>query len=216
MQLIDLKDREVFGDQGRGVAVLVDEPQLGIRQIGLEPGREIPPHRTDGPVVVQVVRGAGLFRAGEESLRMAPGRLLRVSGGTPLEVFNDTAEPLVFLLIGTPEPPRQKTPLDRTGSFFNFVDFAPLKPGKEEPFLEWFRRSSEVFAGHRGFISRRLLRSIEPGGGFASVVEHESKETFMDMHLSDDREELFRQVEPMIMGDSKPRFFETVLFSGKK
>ena len=82
--------------------------------------------------------------------------------------------------------------------------------------MEWFRRSSEVFARHRGFISRRLLKSIETGGGYAAVVEHESKETFMDMHLSDDREELFRQVEPLILGTSRPSFFETLLSYRKK
>ena len=213
MQAIDLKSREVFGDQGMGVAILVDDPQLTIRQIGLEPGREIPSSRSDGPVVIQVVRGEGLFEAGGESLRLVPGGLLRLPAGAPLLVRNDRGEPLVFLVIGTPA--RDKA-ADGAGTFFNFVDFAPLKPGKEEAFLEWFRRSSEVFARHRGFISRRLLKSIETGGGFAAVVEHESKETFMDMHLSDDREELFRQVEPLILGASRPSFFETLLSYRKK
>ena len=65
---------------------------------------------------------------------------------------------------------------------------------------------AEVFTKHPGFISRTLLKPIERGNHYAAVVEHESKDTFMDMHLSDDREELFHQVEPLVLGASKPSF----------
>ncbi|OGP85232.1 MAG: hypothetical protein A2V87_07340 [Deltaproteobacteria bacterium RBG_16_58_17] len=97
------------------------------------------------------------------------------------------------------------------GLFVNLVDFAPLKPGKEGAFAEWFRRSSEVFAKHPGFISRTLLGPIEGGSRYAAIVEHESKETFMDMHLSDDREQLFHQVEPLLLGSSTPYFYERLI-----
>jgi hypothetical protein len=33
----------------------------------------------------------------------------------------------------------------------------------------------------------------------------------MDMHLSDDREELFLEVEPLVLGSSTPHFYETLL-----
>ena len=59
-------------------------------------------------------------------------------------------------------------------------------------FLEWFRHSSEVFSKHPGFISRTILAPIKGGNRYAVIVEHESKGTFMDMHLSDDREALFQ------------------------
>jgi hypothetical protein len=41
----------------------------------------------------------------------------------------------------------------------------------------------------------------------------------MDMQLSDDREELFRQAESLVLGPSTPHFYETLLSyrkSGKK
>ena len=66
MDVIDLKSREVFSHEGRGVAALVDEPNLKIRQVGLEPGKEVPVHMADAPVTVQVVRGEGVFSAGGE------------------------------------------------------------------------------------------------------------------------------------------------------
>lgn len=211
MEMIDLQSREVFGDEGRGIALLVDEPNLQIRQIGLEPGKAVPVHTADALATLQVVRGEGVFFVEGETMKMGPGKLLRVPSGASMGIVNDSQLPLVLLVIKAPRP----EPLPRTaavggaqGTFINLVDFAPLKPGKEEAFREWFRYSSEVFSRHAGFISRTLLGPIEGGSRYAAVVEHESKETFMDMHLSDDREALARQVEPLLLGESKPHFYE--------
>lgn len=214
MDLIDLKSREVFSHEGRGVAVLVDEPNLKIRQVGLEPGTEVPVHEADAPVTLQVTRGEGVFFAAGESVRMGPGKLLRISKGVPMGVRNESVEALVFLVIKTPlaqEADRGSALAGKPGTFVNLIDFAPPKPGKEETFREWFHNSSRVFAKHQGFISRTLLGPIEGGSRYAALVEHESKETFMDMHLSDDREELFLQVEPLVLGSSTPHFYETLL-----
>jgi quercetin dioxygenase-like cupin family protein len=196
MEIIDLQSREIFSHEGRGVAVLVEEPHLKIRQIGLEPGKEVPVHTADAPVTLQVVRGEGVFSAGEETIRMGPGKLLRILQGSLMGIVNDSTRPLVFLVIKTlpAAESSQSVIAGKTGTFVNLVDFAPLKPGKEEIFREWFRNSSEVFAKHPGFLSRTLLGPIEGGSRHAVIVEHESKETFMDIHLSDDREQLFQQV----------------------
>jgi hypothetical protein len=43
---------------------------------------------------------------------------------------------------------------------------------------------------------------------YAAVVEHESKETFMAMHLSDERQMLFKKVETLIEGMPEPHFYE--------
>jgi quercetin dioxygenase-like cupin family protein/heme-degrading monooxygenase HmoA len=214
MEIVDLKSREVFGQEGRGVALIVDEPYLTIRQVGLEPGREVPVHTADAPVTIQVIRGEGTFSAEGQSLRMGPGKLLRIAQGAEMGVVNHSGSPLVFLVVKTPLP--EKPVLapavgGQVGSFVNLVDFAPVKPPKQEAFLEWFRRSSEIFTKHRGFISRTLLEPMEGGHRYAAIVEHESKETFMDMHLSDDRQELFQEVEPMVMGASKPHFYQLVI-----
>jgi antibiotic biosynthesis monooxygenase (ABM) superfamily enzyme len=75
------------------------------------------------------------------------------------------------------------------GTFVNLVDFPPIRPGKEAEFLEWFRWTNELYAKHKGFISRTLLKPTEGSPNYAAIVEHASKETFMAMHLSKDREE---------------------------
>ncbi len=219
MEIIDLHSREVFNNEGRGVSSLVDEPNLKIRQIGLESGKAVPVHTADAPVTLHVVRGEGIFSAGEESVRMGPGKLLRIPEGSSMGIRNESAKPLVFLVIKTPlaaGPVRDSALAGKPGTFVNLIDFAPPKPGKDESFREWFHHSSEIFAKHPGFISRTLLGPIEGGSRYAAVVEHESKGTFMDMHLSDDREELFRQVEPLVLGPSTPHFYETLLSYRKK
>jgi quercetin dioxygenase-like cupin family protein/heme-degrading monooxygenase HmoA len=218
MEIIDLKSREIFSHQGRGVAALVEEPYLKIRQVGLEAGKDVPVHTADAPVTIQVMRGEGLFSVGEQNIRMGPGKLLRVPMGESMGIQNDSQAPLVFLVIKIPlaaEPSRGSAEAGKAGMFVNLIDFAPLKPGKEEAFSEWFRQSSEVFAKHPGFISRTLLGPIEGGSRYAALVEHESKETFMDMHLSDDREHLFREVESLFLGASTPHYYER-LFSYRK
>ena len=214
MDIIDLKSREVFGQEGRGVAALVEEPYLKVRQIGLEPGKDVPIHTADAPVTIQVVRGEGVFIEGEESVRMGSGKLLRIPQGASMGIANDSEEPLVFLVFKTPKPEeaaREAAVSARPETFVNLVDFAPIKPGKQEAFLEWFRRSSEIFARHPGFISRTLLGPIEGGSRYAAIVEHESKGTFMDMHLSDDRVQLFQEVEPLVLGQSTHHSYELLI-----
>jgi quercetin dioxygenase-like cupin family protein/heme-degrading monooxygenase HmoA len=211
MEIIDLHSREVFSHEGRGVASLVEESYLKIRQIGLEPGKAVPDHTADAPVTIQVIHGEGVFFVDGETVRLGPGKLLRIPLGSSMGIVNDSESSLVFLVIKTPHPDtssRDSAISGKAGIFINLVDFAPLKPGKEEAFREWFRRSSDIFARHKGFISRTLLGPIEGGSRYAAIIEHESKETFMDMHLSDDREELTRQTESLLLGESKPHFYE--------
>ncbi len=213
MEMIDLKSREVFSHQGRGVAALVEEPYLQIRQVGLEPGKEVPVHTADAPVTVQVIRGEGSFSAEGKTVRMGPGKLLRVPEGATMGIRNDSAAQLVFLVIKTPRAEGdsgRSAAAGKKGTFVNLVDFAPIKPGKMEIFFDWFGKSSEVFAKHPGFISRTLLGPIEGSTRYAAIVEHESKDTFMDMHLSDDREQLIHEVEPLLLGSSIPHFYETL------
>jgi antibiotic biosynthesis monooxygenase (ABM) superfamily enzyme len=97
------------------------------------------------------------------------------------------------------------------GTFVNLVDFPPIRPGKEAEFLEWFRWTNELYAKHKGFISRTLLKPTEGSPNYAAIVEHASKETFMAMHLSKDREEAFKRVEPLFEGNPTPHFYEVVI-----
>ncbi|MHB8828281.1 MAG: cupin domain-containing protein [Syntrophales bacterium] len=63
MERINLKEKEVFKKEGRGMANLVDEPYLLINQVCLEPGQNVPEHQANSNVTLQVVSGEGTFMA---------------------------------------------------------------------------------------------------------------------------------------------------------
>jgi len=160
---IDLKSREVFGNDGRGIAAIVEEPHLTIRQLGLEPGKSVPIHTTDAPVAIQVVRGEGVFIENGESFRIGPGKLLRIARGVSMGIANDSDEPLVILPSGhrSPKRPAGQGTRRKAGAYVNFVDFAPVKPGSMR--YSWIGSAVRARCSHgnRGFISRTLLGPIE-------------------------------------------------------
>lgn len=94
--------------------------------------------------------------------------------------------------------------------FVNIIHFPPIKEGKDAEFREWFAWSNEEYARHKGFIRRRLLRPRE-GGNYVAIVEHESYETFMDMHTSPTQAEAGMRVKPLMDGGPTPAFYEEVM-----
>lgn len=214
MERINLKDKEMFKSEGRGMTSLVDEPYLLINQVCLEPGQNVPEHQANSNVTIHVVSGEGSFTIGKDKIKVGPGNLLRVLLNSPMSIQNESSERLVFLVIKTPHPDAVKKDSSegkkKEGNFVNLIHFPPLKSGKGEEFREWFRHSSEIYSAHQGFISRTLLKTSEGTDQYAAVVEHESKETFMAMHLSDERQMLFKKVETLIEGMPEPLFYEVV------
>ena len=92
--------------------------------------------------------------------------------------------------------------------FVNLVEFPPIKKGKDQDFKDWFKESTQVYKKFDGFISRRLLVSEE--GRYAAIVEHRNKDTFMKMHTSKERNDLFAKVAQLYEGRPKPNFYEVV------
>ncbi len=91
--------------------------------------------------------------------------------------------------------------------FINIIHFPPIKDGKDAEFREWFAWSNEVFAQHKGFLSRRLLKPRE-GGNYVAIVEHESYDTFMTMHTSPAHAEANKRMKSLLDGDPAPEFYE--------
>jgi quercetin dioxygenase-like cupin family protein len=104
MNMIDLKDKEVFKKEDRGFANLVDEKYLQMNQVCLEPGQQIPHHNANSNVTLMVVHGEGIFHVGNEVARMGPGKLLRVPFQSPMSIKNESKDRLAFLVIKTPHP----------------------------------------------------------------------------------------------------------------
>lgn len=90
----------------------------------------------------------------------------------------------------------------------NIIQFPKIKEGKEAEFRKWFAESNKVYAKFDGFILRRLLHS--ENGSYAAIVEHRSKDTFMKMHKSRERDEIFTKIRPLITGSPRPSFYEVL------
>jgi heme-degrading monooxygenase HmoA len=94
--------------------------------------------------------------------------------------------------------------------FVNIVFFPPIKPGKDKAFREWFAWSNQEFSKYKGFIRRRLLKSVKDDS-YAAIVEHESNETFMEMQHGSTHDEAHKRVMPLFDGNPTPHFYEVVM-----
>ncbi len=94
--------------------------------------------------------------------------------------------------------------------FINLIEFPAITAGKDQQFREWFESSNRIYERFPGFISRRLLQPRAGEGGYWAIVEHETEETFMAMHTSPERAEVWAAVEPLLTGKPTPRFLEVV------
>ncbi|MGZ4892170.1 MAG: antibiotic biosynthesis monooxygenase family protein [Halobacteriota archaeon] len=92
--------------------------------------------------------------------------------------------------------------------FIKFVEFPPIKEGKEQDVKDWFKESNAIFSKFDGFISLRLLVSAK--GSYAGLLEHQSKETFLKMHNSKEQAEWQAKAATMFDGAPKPSLFEVV------
>jgi quercetin dioxygenase-like cupin family protein len=104
MNIVDLKEKEVFKKEERGFANLVDEHYLQMNQVCLEPGQQVPHHNANSNVTLMVVHGEGTFQIGDEATKMRPGKLLRVPFQSPMSIKNESKGRLAFLVIKTPHP----------------------------------------------------------------------------------------------------------------
>ncbi len=100
--------------------------------------------------------------------------------------------------------------------FVNIIEFPPIKKGENEEFKKWFAWSNTVYEKFDGFISRKLLKPIKGKKNYAAIVEHESEETFMAMHTSKERQEVWEKVEPILDGSPSPSFYDVIIVSKKK
>jgi quercetin dioxygenase-like cupin family protein len=108
MDIINLKEKEVFKKEDRGFANLIDEKYLQMNQVCLEPGQQVPHHKANANVTLTVVYGEGTFQVGGDVTKMGPGKLLRVPLQSPMSIKNETKERLAFLVIKAPHPSEVK------------------------------------------------------------------------------------------------------------
>ncbi len=91
--------------------------------------------------------------------------------------------------------------------FVNFVLFS-IKKGKEREFKDWFKESNAVFSRFDGFVSRTLL--VSSSGQFAGLVQHRSRDTFMKMEASKERNAMRTKALAVFEAEPKASFYEVV------
>ena len=94
--------------------------------------------------------------------------------------------------------------------FIVFINYPPVKPGKDEEFKKWFAWSNKEFGSFKGFISRRLLKPEEEGN-YAALVEFENHEAFSTIHTSPIHEEAGKRVAPLLDGSPTPHFYNLLM-----
>jgi len=219
MELIDLEETDVAKKREGGVDALVVESYLLINQICLEAGKELPEQQVESNVTLQVVSGEGVCLSSGKSVRLGPGKLLRIRLGASLKIRNESQERLVLLIIHTPHPHvlKKDSLEDRSakGRFVSLVVFPGTKPGREGEFMEWFKRSCDLFSRYRGFISRTLLKPLKKADLAVALTEYESEESFMVMRMSDDRRQMFTKGSELLVAPYESHFY-TVAASYRK
>ena len=89
-------DEEILSRSGRNARTLIKEGPLRIALLTLAAGGEIPTHRAEGPVAIQVLDGSLRVDVGDTPYTLEAGELLSLPGGEEHSVAS--ADGATFLL----------------------------------------------------------------------------------------------------------------------
>ena len=84
-----------------------------------------------------------------------------------------------------------------------------LKPGVEPELMKLFAEHKKILSKIDGFVSRRLLKSVD--GKYRIIVEHESKETFEKMTQGPEHKKIHDETVPFMESHPKPKIFQVVI-----
>ena len=100
-EIIDLK---TFGPEGvdTHTVALVKTEFFEAMRLFVRAGGTIPPHKVDGPITVQCLRGEGTFFVGLEPRELTPGSWLHITGGNvhSIEAKTDCVLLLTIVFVG--------------------------------------------------------------------------------------------------------------------
>jgi len=91
--------------QGRYSRTLLKRPDLRVLLVSMEKGAELKEHHADGPITVQVLKGAVRFAAGAEARTLKTGQVVMLGASIKHEVeaLEDAA---ILVTIAWPEAQR--------------------------------------------------------------------------------------------------------------
>lgn len=90
-------DLNTFGE-GKTTAIVKEDTFEAIRLI-VEPGKPIPPHKVNGPISVQCLRGSCTFSIGNEPRKLVGGSWLYLAGGQMHAVESEEGAVLLVTIL---------------------------------------------------------------------------------------------------------------------
>lgn len=93
-----------YESDGMGKRKIVDEKDLLVMQIALQPGQVVPPHNANANVHLLILRGAVTVTLNGTGRQAAEGDLLPVAYRTPMTIKNTGGGDATFLVLKTPNP----------------------------------------------------------------------------------------------------------------
>ena len=79
----DVVDLKTYGPESTDThtVALVKTDKFEVIRLFAPAGSTVPPHKVDGPITVQCLRGAAVFFVGTEAREMSEGSWLHIEGG---------------------------------------------------------------------------------------------------------------------------------------
>lgn len=93
-----------YQSERMGRRELVNEKDLLLMQIGLQPGQHVPAHKANSNVHLLVEQGSLHVDLSGQPYQLKTGDLLPVAYGTPMQISNSGNENAMFLVLKTPNP----------------------------------------------------------------------------------------------------------------
>jgi quercetin dioxygenase-like cupin family protein len=107
-QLARLEQEPTWRASGHDAITLVKEPALRLVLMRLGPGAKLVEHKTAGPLVLHVLSGSLVFRAGARTERVGSGELIVLEPGIEHEV-QAVADSACLLTLGGPLHPEPES-----------------------------------------------------------------------------------------------------------
>ncbi|MCC6849273.1 MAG: cupin domain-containing protein [Deltaproteobacteria bacterium] len=98
-----LKSEPTWQTAHRNGVTLFKTPGLRVVLVAMHAGTEIPAHRAEGAIAVQVVEGRVLFTVGADEIPLEPGRLVTLQAGVA-HALTAATESAFLLTIGGDAP----------------------------------------------------------------------------------------------------------------
>jgi len=103
-QLLNINETKNLADDRPMASTVFETEQLGAKQICFKPGQSLAPHHTEATAFFLVREGSGEITIGDQKYDVSEGQVVPAPALVDHGITNTGSEPLVLLLVQTPNP----------------------------------------------------------------------------------------------------------------